>query len=120
MTAVMHFVADDADPWGLVARYMAALAPGSYLALSHATYDKLPPQRGRRRATRCTQRARSNIYLRTKAEVAAVLRRPRAGVAATRAPSPAISYVGLWGAEDPDAADSDGSRGIYCGVARRP
>jgi hypothetical protein len=28
--------------------------------------------------------------------------------------------VGLWGAEDPDAADTDGSRAIYCGVARRP
>ena len=43
MTAVLHFVADDNDPWGLVARYMGALAPGSYLALSHATYDRLPP-----------------------------------------------------------------------------
>jgi hypothetical protein len=26
---------------------------------------------------------------------------------------------GLWGAEDPALADSDGSRGFYCGVARR-
>ena len=43
MTAVLHFVADDNDPWGLVARYMKALAPGSYLALSHVTYDRLPP-----------------------------------------------------------------------------
>ena len=32
MTAVMHFVADDRDPWGLLARYMEALAPGSYLS----------------------------------------------------------------------------------------
>jgi len=30
MTAVLHFVADDKDPWGLLARYVAALAPGSY------------------------------------------------------------------------------------------
>src|SRR5215469_3500109 len=34
MTAVMHFIADDSDPWGLVATYMAAVPPGSYLALS--------------------------------------------------------------------------------------
>src|ERR1700735_84732 len=34
LTAVLHFVADSSDPWGLVARYAAALAPGSYLALS--------------------------------------------------------------------------------------
>src|SRR5579875_3967850 len=34
MTFVLHFVADDEDPWGLLARYIGALAPGSYLALS--------------------------------------------------------------------------------------
>jgi hypothetical protein len=33
---------------------------------------------------------------------------------------PAVTYAGLWGAEDVGAADSDGSRGYYCGVARRP
>jgi hypothetical protein len=32
---------------------------------------------------------------------------------------PAVSYVGVRGAEDPVAADTDGSRGLYCGVARR-
>jgi hypothetical protein len=32
----------------------------------------------------------------------------------------AVTFAGLWGAEDPVAADSEGSRGIYCGVARRP
>jgi hypothetical protein len=31
-----------------------------------------------------------------------------------------ITYAGLWGAEDIEAADTEGSRGIYCGVARRP
>ena len=36
MTAVLHFVADSDDPRGLVAQYTQALAPGSYLALSHA------------------------------------------------------------------------------------
>lgn len=40
--AVLYFVADDEDPWRLVARLRDALAPGSYLALSHATADDLP------------------------------------------------------------------------------
>ena len=35
-------MADDADPWGLVARYMEAVAPGSYLALSHMTNEAHP------------------------------------------------------------------------------
>jgi S-adenosyl methyltransferase len=44
MTAVLQFVADAADPWALVARYMQAAVPGSYLALSHITGDKLSVQ----------------------------------------------------------------------------
>jgi hypothetical protein len=31
-----------------------------------------------------------------------------------------VTYAGLWGAEDLEAADTDGSRSVYCGVARRP
>jgi hypothetical protein len=31
-----------------------------------------------------------------------------------------LCFVGMWGAEEPDAADSDGSRIMYCGVARVP
>jgi hypothetical protein len=30
-----------------------------------------------------------------------------------------VRYVGEWGAEVPSLADSDGSRMLYCGVARR-
>jgi S-adenosyl methyltransferase len=44
MTAVVHFVDDAGDPWGLVARYVAAVAPGRCLALSHSTMDRLPPR----------------------------------------------------------------------------
>jgi hypothetical protein len=44
MTAVLQFVADSSDPWGLVARYAGALAPGSYL-VSH-TGDGCPTRIG--------------------------------------------------------------------------
>jgi S-adenosyl methyltransferase len=33
---------------------------------------------------------------------------------------PAVTFTGLRGAEDADLADSDGSRWLYCGVARKP
>jgi hypothetical protein len=117
MTAVVHFVADDAAPWSLVARYMAAVAPGSYLALSHGTYDKMPPnsiQAGRETYARATEM----VHLRSKAEVERFfdgleLVEPYPGAGRV------VTYAGLWGAEDIQAADTDGSRGIYCGVARR-
>lgn len=33
---------------------------------------------------------------------------------------PGVTFTGLWGAEDVELADSDGSRWLYCGVARKP
>jgi hypothetical protein len=118
MTAVLQFVSDDQDPWGLVASSVSAIAPGSCLALSHITGDRVPPRSiatGVQIYTRATERA----YPRTRAEIERFfdgleLVPPFAGA------SPAICHVGVWGSEDPDAADSDGSRVFWCGVARKP
>jgi hypothetical protein len=117
MTAVLHFVSDDQNPGELVKQYADALVPGSAVALSHATADKLP-QRAVDGMYATYENANTRIYLRTKDE----FRRffdgmelvPPYGEAA-----PDITYVGLWGAEDPEAADSDGSRVLYCGVGKR-
>ncbi len=118
MTAVLHFVADAADPWGLVARYMEALAPGSYLALSHGTSDRLPPAMVRA-ARELYDQATEQYYPRSLAGVQRFfagleLAEPYPGA------GPVVCHVGEWGAEDPASADSDGSRIMYCGVARRP
>jgi len=118
MTAVVHFVADDTDPWGLVAGYMAAVAAGSYLALSHGTYENLPPRLVRAGLDTYAQ-ATEHAYPRSRAEVERFfygleLLPPYSGADAS------VTYVGLWGAEDLDLADTDGSRAMYCGVARRP
>jgi hypothetical protein len=39
LIAIMHFVPDEADPYGLTRRLVDALPSGSYLALSHLTGD---------------------------------------------------------------------------------
>ncbi|MFF4750972.1 SAM-dependent methyltransferase [Streptomyces sp. NPDC002514] len=39
LNALMHFVTDDMDPYGMVAGYLEALPSGSALALSHVTSD---------------------------------------------------------------------------------
>ena len=118
MTAVVHFVADGSDPWALVRRYMTATAPGSYLALSLLTYDRLPA-RATVAGQEVYQRATSNIYARTREEVTRFFDGLEL-VPAQPGGEPAITFPGLWGAEDLEAADSDGSRAFYCGVARRP
>jgi S-adenosyl methyltransferase len=118
MTAVLHFVADGSDPWGLVARYMAAVAPGSYLALSHGTYDKLPPVKVRSSINTMSS-ASEQMVLRSRAEVERFFNGLEL-VPPYQGAEPGLTYVGVWGAEDAAAADTDGSRWGYCGVARRP
>ena len=118
MSAVLHFVADSDDPWGLVTRYTEALAPGSYLALSHVTADNVP-ERGVQTGLSVYQQATESIYLRPKAEVERFftgldLVPPWPGE------PPRLAFMGEWGAEDPGLADSDGSRWGYAGVARLP
>jgi S-adenosyl methyltransferase len=39
LMAILHFVPDDQDPFGVVARFRDLLPAGSYLALSHGTRD---------------------------------------------------------------------------------
>jgi len=118
MTAVLMFVADEADPWSLVARYVDAMRPGSYLALSHLTDDAKPPVAvdGFRRAF---DHATEQMHFRSKGQVERFFDGlqvvpPYPGAA------PALTYSGLWGAEDVQLADSDGSRWLYCAVASIP
>ncbi len=39
LVAILHFIPDDQDPLGIVARYRDGLPAGSYLAISHGTRD---------------------------------------------------------------------------------
>ncbi len=118
LTAVMMFVSDARDPWDLVARYVDVLAPGSYLALSHLTDDYKPPAAAEGfRAVFDT--ATEHMYFRSKAKV----ERFFAGlelVPPYQGAEPVVTFTGLWGAEDVELADSEGSRWLYCGVARKP
>jgi len=118
LTGVMNFVSDEADPWALVSRYVRAMAPGSYLSLSHLTDDAKPPAavEGLRRVF---DDATEQLYFRPKAAVARFfdgleIVPPYPGA------EPGLTYSGVWGAEDPELADSDGSRWLYCAVARIP
>ena len=40
--SVLHFVPDQDDPWAVVARFRAAMAPGSFLVISHGTLETRP------------------------------------------------------------------------------
>jgi hypothetical protein len=42
LLAILHLIPDEDDPYGIVASLMAAVPPGSYLALSHPAYEIRP------------------------------------------------------------------------------
>jgi hypothetical protein len=118
LTAVMMFVSDSCDPWALVRRYVDALASGSYMALSHLTDDYKPPvtvERFRAVFDHATER----LYFRSKAGIARFFEGLEMVPPYEGAPA-ALCYTGVWGAEDPLLADSDGARWLFCGVARKP
>jgi hypothetical protein len=118
MTGVMTFIPDDPGPVDLVRRYVARQARGSCLALSHLTADAKPP------ATVAGFRAvfddaTQQLHFRSRDEIERLfdgldVEPPYEGVAA------GISHCGVWGAEDAELADSEGSRWLYCGVGRLP
>jgi trans-aconitate methyltransferase len=118
LTAVLMFVADSSDPWDLVARYTGALAPGSYLALSHLTDDYKPPVTTERfRAV--FDHATAQMHFRSREAIGRFFAGleivpPYDGAQA------ALCYTGVWGAEDPVLADSEGARWLYCAVAEKP
>jgi len=96
---------------------MAALAEGSYLALSHLTADQKPVL-AVQTLVEVGLRAAGGGYLRSETEVRELFEGleivpPYAGA------DPDLTWVGLWDCEDPALADSEGSRWLYCGVAKK-
>lgn len=73
VVAVMHFVEDADDPYGCIATLTRALAPGSYLAISHGTTEFLPTEQRAKMEQWLKQeegsRNRDPLRPRTKAEV---------------------------------------------------
>jgi hypothetical protein len=116
MTAVLMFVSDSSDPWSLVSRYVRAVPPGSFLSLTHLTDDSKPPAAAEGfRAV--FDHATEHMHFRSKAQV----ERFFAGlelVPPYKGATPEVTFAGLWGAEDPELADSEGSRWMYSGVGK--
>src|SRR5690606_27158653 len=112
------FVAVEDDPWGLVSSLMDALPSGSYLALSHLTRDNMDPVRVEG-VEQVYEAASERIFFRTRAEIERFFDGLEL-VSPYSDAEPRVEFWGLWGAEDVELADSDGSRWGLGGVARKP
>ncbi len=72
LVAVLHFIDDGVNPAGIVGELMRATVPGSYLVLSHATYEGEDEQA--HEASHGYDRANAAITLRSKAQVTGFFR----------------------------------------------
>lgn len=119
IVAVTQFISDADDPWRLVADYIDALAPGSYMALSAPTGDHMVSWKLDRIVDVYATSAIPVVTVRTKSAIARFfdgldILPPYRGA------QPRLVSTGLWGCEDPDTAESDGSYSFYAAVARKP
>jgi hypothetical protein len=116
-TAVMHFVADTDDPWWCVAKLVAALAPGSYMALSHVSGDLVQP-RVLDAGAAAYQDAAEQVYPRSRSEVERFFDGLEMVPPAPDADAE-VCGIGLWGAVDPATAEDPASRVWWAGVGRK-
>jgi len=64
LTATLHFVPDDDDPHGMIARFHEVMAPGSCLVISHGTLESDPGDPRARLSTEVYSRASAQLALR--------------------------------------------------------
>ncbi len=101
LVAVLHFIADADDPWRIVATLRDALAPGSYLVLSHGTDENNPVLA--RAAEKLYNRAVSTqAHARSRAEILRLFD-------GFDLVGPGLVYVPMWQPDSPADVPSDPS-----------
>jgi SAM-dependent methyltransferase len=112
LIAILHFIADAEDPWQLVRTLRDALAPGSYLVLSHGTDEGTPE----------VARAVQNVYNRGVATALHV--RSRAAIMrffdGFEIAEPGLVFIPQWRPDSPAGVPDDPHRyGNLVGVGRK-
>jgi S-adenosyl methyltransferase len=114
LVAVLHFIADDEDPWQLVATLRDALAPGSYLAVGHAT------DAGNREVAQAFEKVynasvSTQVHVRSRADILRFLD-------GFELIDPGLVYIPQWRLDTPGDTPGDPGQfwGELVGAARKP
>jgi SAM-dependent methyltransferase len=110
MVAIMHFITGQEDPAQILRTFIAAMAPRSYLVLSHATHDVRPEAADR--ATAIYRRASSPLITRTREEIASLFD-------GLQLVDPGLVFTVQWRPSQPPP-DPPEAAGLYAGVAYKP
>jgi len=110
MVTVLHFVPDSDDPASVVARYADGLAPGSALAISHATHEAAPGAAARVEELYTSTTAAA--HTRSHAEILGLFD-------GFDLVDPGLVYLPLWHPDGP-VPDHPERAWFYAGVGRKP
>jgi len=110
LLGVLHLVQDAEDPWGIVARLMAAMPPGSYLTISHPAIDIHQSQANAQRVY--NERVATPQTLRTREQVARFF-------VGLELVDPGLVQVHQW-RPDPGDFAPEGTVSAHGAVARKP
>jgi hypothetical protein len=114
LVAILHFILDDEDPHGLVSRLLDALPSGSYLVMTHATLDFLPPKQQQEAKVAMASGRHGVFHARTRDEFGRFFD-------GLELVSPGIVPVCEWRAEEePQPRPSPVEVAVYGAVARKP
>jgi hypothetical protein len=111
LVAILHFVADEDDPAGIVCDLMGAMPSGSYLVISHLTADHYSVAE---KVADVYADTTPGLHLRSRADVGALF------CGLPLLPPGELVYSGDWHPDSDTApASSPGGSAIWCGIARK-
>jgi hypothetical protein len=112
LVAILHFIADEDDPAGIVCDLMGAMPSGSYLVISHLTADHYAVAE---KVADVYADTTPGLHLRSRADVGALF------CGLPLLPPGELVYSGDWHAgSDTAPASSPGGSAIWCGIALKP
>ncbi|MER7181037.1 SAM-dependent methyltransferase [Streptomyces hyaluromycini] len=109
MIALMHFITDDENPYGLTRTLLDALPPGSYFMFSHGTTDEHPHLA--KSVTTTYRKGEIPLRMRTRAEIEPFFE-------GLELVAPGLVTATRWYKDSP--APTEELSGFYVGVARVP
>ena len=109
--SILHFVSDEADPAGLIARLLEPFPAGSHVAISHATPDTVPEVND---VERVFDEATEQAHVRSRVDIAKL-------VAGMDILEPGLAWPPEWRPDPGDQVPANAAESYYCVVvARKP
>ena len=107
--SILHFVADEADPAGIIAKLLAPFPAGSHVAISHATPDEIPEVND---VERVFDEATTPAHVRSRAAI-------RDLIAGMDIIAPGLAWPPEWRPDPGEEVPANAAESYYCVVVAR-